>query len=257
MAEVNTERLIELIAEMREKQTPESQEAVLEEIVMNARFLIPAEVHMFSEEEKKNNENPEHNARVRFGMLTNDKKETYFPAFTTMDELHKWNPSYEGETMALSFDDYSAMLSKSSELKGMVIDPFNSNLIIDSRMAEDLSLTKSMKLNGSAKRAMRNGEKLQFTLPEVMPDAMINAISEHLKGIDIVNKAYFRLMIRENNAQSYLVAVDFEGEDYEPLFKGIAEAARPHLGNMFIDLVDVTNPLGQKVVECTEPFYVK
>ena len=257
MAEVNTAHLIELIAEMRKKQTPEAQEAVLEEIVMNARFLIPAEIHMFSEEEQKNLENPEHNARVRFCMMTNDKKETYFPAFTTMDELHKWSPSYDGETMALSFDEYAAMLSKSNDLKGMVIDPFSENLVIDSRMAEDLALTKSMKLNGSAKRVMRNGENIRFTLPEVMPSNMLNAISEHIRGIDIVNKAYFRLMIRENNAQSYLVAVDFEGEDYEPLFKGIAEVARPHLGNMFIDLVDVKNPLGQKVVECTEPFYVK
>ena len=85
---------------------------------------------------------------------------------------------------------------------------------------------------------------------------MIDAIKEYMKTKEEINAAYFRLMLKEDGAASYLIAVDFDG-DKDELFSGIADAARPHLGNMFIDLISVEVGLGKSVSENTEPFYTK
>lgn len=77
MAELNNTKLLEAISVMKESKTPESQQAVLEEIVMNAQFMIPAEVSKISEEEAKTLPNPQHNTRIKFAMITNDKRQTF------------------------------------------------------------------------------------------------------------------------------------------------------------------------------------
>lgn len=256
MAELNNTKLLEAISVMKESKTPESQQAVLEEIVMNAQFMIPAEVSKISEEEAKTLPNPQHNTRIKFAMITNDKRQTFFPAFTSIDELHKWNKEYKGHTINLSFDDYALMISKEERIGGMVVDPFSSNLVIDRRMAEDLKIRKEVRLKGSAERVLKSGTKVKLGVPKEYPNELIDAIKEYMKTKEEINAAYFRLMLKEDGAASYLIAVDFDG-DKDELFSGIADAARPHLGNMFIDLISVEVGLGKSVSENTEPFYTK
>jgi len=256
MAEINNSVLLDLISKMRENTNEQTQEAVLEEIVTNAKFIIPAEVTEINPEEAKTLKNPNHNTRIKFSMIKNDKDQAFFPAFTSMDELYKWQKDYKGETISLGFDEYAAMLSKSNDFAGMVIDPFTHNLIIDNRMAEELAIQKSIYKNGSAKRTLKEGEKIRIVTPEETPTEMLEAIKAHLANEPSVEKAYFRMMIRENNAQSYLLAVDFNG-NMDELFPAIADAANPHLGNMFIDIVPADSGLGKNVADSTPPFYTK
>ena len=102
---------------MEKNATVDAQEAVLNEIVTNAKFLIPAVVTEIPPEEAKNLKNPEHNTRIKFSMITNDKNENYFPAFTSMEELYKWQEDYNGNTLTLGFDQYAQMLAKSNDLQ--------------------------------------------------------------------------------------------------------------------------------------------
>ena len=53
MAEINNKVLLDLIAEMEKNATVDAQEAVLNEIVTNAKFLIPAVVTEIPPEEHK------------------------------------------------------------------------------------------------------------------------------------------------------------------------------------------------------------
>lgn len=256
MAEINNKVLLDLIAEMEKNATVDAQEAVLNEIVTNAKFLIPAVVTEIPPEEAKNLKNPEHNTRIKFSMITNDKNENYFPAFTSMEELYKWQEDYNGNTLTLGFDQYAQMLAKSNDFAGMVIDPFTHSLIIDNRMAEELSIQKSLYTKGSAKRILKDGEKIRISHPEVTPTEMIEAMKAHLVNEPCVEKAYLRMMTKENNAESYLLAVDFKG-DMEKVFPEIAAAARPYLSGKFMDIVPADTGLGKSVADSTEPFYTK
>ena len=69
MAEINNKVLLDLIAEMEKNATVDAQEAVLNEIVTNAKFLIPAVVTEIPPEEAKNLKNPEHNTRIKFSKV--------------------------------------------------------------------------------------------------------------------------------------------------------------------------------------------
>ncbi|MCI1269787.1 MAG: enhanced serine sensitivity protein SseB [Ruminococcus sp.] len=258
MSELNNEKLLQAIADMRAESTPQKQDAVAEELVMNAKFLIPSKTSKLSKEEAAQIHHPDHNTKVQFTMILNTNKNIFFPAFTSLDELHKWNPEYNGETITLGFDDYALMLSKEEKISGFVVDPMSANLIVDRRMAENFKLKKEVRLHGSAQRVIKNGTKIKLATPKEMPTDMLDAIKAYLETDETVNKAYFRVMIRNDTDSSYLVVVDLTKDaDKDATFDGIAAAAKPFLQAVFIDMIATDAELGKNVSEHTEPFYEK
>jgi len=91
-----------------------------------------------------------------------------------------------------------------------------------------------------------------------MPTDMLDAIKAYLETDETVNKAYFRVMIRNDTDSSYLVVVDLTKDaDKDATFDGIAAAAKPFLQAVFIDMIATDAELGKNVSEHTEPFYEK
>ena len=92
--------------------------------------------------------------------------------------------------------------------------------------------------------------------PKEQPRELLEAVKRHLKATREVKKAYFMLMIRDNE-QSFLIVVDFCG-DREKVFGGIAAAATPHLKQgQFIDMVPAGDRFGQNAIAEKKPFYTR
>ena len=93
-------------------------------------------------------------------------------------------------------------------------------------MAEKFQTQKEVRLHGSAQRVIKNGTKIKL-IPQKKFTDMLDAIKLYLETDETVNKAYFRVMIRNDTDSSYLVVVDLTKDaDKDATFDGIV-AVKP------------------------------
>jgi hypothetical protein len=76
---------------------------------------------------------------IKFPMLVNNEKQTFYPAFTDYMELKKWDQNGD-QGMALPFciDDYVEILEQDNTVSGIVINAFNQSFIVYKEMLEHL-----------------------------------------------------------------------------------------------------------------------
>lgn len=98
------------------------------------------------------------------------------------------------------------------------------------------------------------GTTLQIGDPSEVSEPLAHSIKAYLKKQKGVKKAYLKWMVK-GEEQSYLLIVDFEGSQ-EELFRGIAQAATPHLNGSLLDITDSDGWAAEHVRD-TEPLYKK
>jgi|GEM_PF-4223025 len=241
--------LIDAIEAMKKNPTDDTRNAVIEEIVMNAKFYMPAKITALDNDA----ESGENRAEIQVQLITANSSQIFFPAFTGDEELRKWNDDYNGQTLSVSFDDIAIMLSRDKNIAGFVIDPFGVNLPIDRTSAESFRLQKEVRMNGMARRVISEDSDIDFKTPEEMPEDLLKVIKEYLSDKESVNAAYYLEMEHEGLA-SHLVVIDVDGNE-SPIFTPLLDIVRPYLGVRLFDLVRADSGLGRRAVAISAPFY--
>ncbi|MFL1706897.1 SseB family protein [Campylobacter sp. MOP7] len=75
----------------------------------------------------------EEGSNIKFILLEDEESDlSYFPAFTSKEEMMRWRNDSEQEILNLELKNYLAMLEASKEkYAGIVIDAFSYNLILN------------------------------------------------------------------------------------------------------------------------------
>ena len=108
---------------------------------------------------------------------------------------------------------------------------------------------------GYSRQVIQKDTKVLLGDPADYPQAMVDAICLAVRELPEVKGLYLRLMSRPGESQpSYLVVVDHCGEQ-DTVFRTIADAARPHLGGRFVDMVPFDSDFGRTAVKDTKPFF--
>lgn len=78
----------------------------------------------------------EEGANIKFMILADDEANlSFFPAFTSREEMMKWRNDAEQEVLNLRLRDFCAMINDSGEkYAGVVIDAFGANLILNAQI---------------------------------------------------------------------------------------------------------------------------
>mgnify|MGYP000022660567 FL=1 len=137
------EKLIEALAKWEKNPSRENLNAVMEEVVMTGKFLVPAVTAELTEEESRRVGSGK-GRKMRFTAFTNAKGEKYFPAFTSPAQLLLWDKEYKGETAVLTFDDLCSVVGWNPDMLGFVVDPFGANLSIGGELCGQLKHKKDM-----------------------------------------------------------------------------------------------------------------
>ncbi|MFT9057762.1 MAG: enhanced serine sensitivity protein SseB [Ethanoligenens sp.] len=252
---VENPKLKELLRQFNQNKTNDIMNDLFKEIATNAHFLS---VIMLSEEPKQN-ENVtatfQKDTIMQFPMLTTQDEQSYYPIFTDWIELGKWQAAKSPKTLILSFDDYASMVLKDENTHGIVINPFSDNMIIDRELIEHLKTRKDIIINGVSKQVVTKDTQVLLGEPKNYPNEMVNAISDYLKDQATVKRVWLRLM-QKSDELSFLLVVDFS-DDKEKIFRGIADAARPYMNGMYLDIVPYQDGFGKNAVENVKPFYQK
>ena len=238
-----------------EKATLSLMNEMAEEIVMNAHFLSPVE---FEEDNIETDENGNvvfgKGTVINFAQLKGPDGNMYFPAFTSRDELRKWNDAEDVKTMILSFDDYHAMVMKNRN--GFVIDPFGGNLVLDNATIRRFKEKKDMNTTGHTERVITESTPVKIGEPENYPTEMAEAIKAYAETDKNIKAIWLKLM-KYADEDSFLLAVDFKG-NREEVFANIAKAATPHLPEgYFLDMVSRYKPGIGTTAAKGKPLYKK
>ena len=134
---VTDPELLESLKQLLQNDTEDNRLKVIEEVVMNARFLIPADFSDFPETKDGNtNITLNKDTIIHFHTVTNTEDQTFYLAFTDWDELKKWQNDDNQKTIVLTFDNYASMVLKDDIIEGFIINPSSASLIINRQMLE-------------------------------------------------------------------------------------------------------------------------
>lgn len=136
---------------------------------------------------------------------------------------------------------------------GVAINPFGDSLVLDRQLLVHLKSQKDLYTRGVSQQVIPEETKVLLGEPREYPTRMVAAISDYLRQQPTARRAWLRLMVRDSE-QSYLLVAEFSGSR-DALFDGMANAARPCLKGMYIDMVPYDDGFGKKAVEGVKPFY--
>ncbi len=252
---VTNPSLVQALDDMMKSNCEASQNEVINEI-LKAHFISPVTISPTPQTStSQSNVVLKEQTTIGFNTIENEANQVYLLAFTDWDELRKWQKNEEQQTLIVTFEDLVSMLkSDSSNLEGFVINPHRHNFIIDRSTAfiikEQLDRHKT---SGVTEQVITKDTTVFLGQPKIYPKEMIDAISLYLKRQENVRAAYFQLMIKDGE-ESYLVIVDFKGEQRE-LFDGIGSTAKQYLSGKFIDMIPYDSDFGREASKDVKPFY--
>lgn len=223
-----------------------------------ARFLVPANVNQVQNAVANEDGTVElkDQPQIQFILFNNNDGKRYFPLFTDAPQLEKWGESAEHQRAALSFPDICHFLQnppQGIEIAGVVINAYEQNVLIPADSVIKMFHTE----------ALTPGTKIQIGTLKEEPTELLDAIRPFLEEKGNVDKAYLRVMKREDKENAnFLLVLDIDvaalGEDgVKALFDSLAEVARPHLRGVELAIVPAASNFGQAALKDAVPFYEK
>lgn len=237
--------------------TEEMLNLVYEEFAMNARFIS---VILLSEEPVPNQDGTttfKEGATMQIPVLTAPDGSMFYPAFTDKEEMAKWQDMKDPKTVLLSLHDYVELVMKNENTSGIVVNPFSENMMVDKKILEYLRKKKELLVTGMTKETI--SDKTSMTLSDFteFPVELAKAVEKVMKEESCVEQAWLRLMKKEGEI-SYLLVVDVSlPGNLEMIYGRIAEAARPHLHGMLVNIISYKSDFGRKATEGVPSFYQK
>lgn len=221
-----------------------------------ARFLVPANVESVQQAQANEDGTVElkDQPKVSFILFNNSEGEKYFPLFTDIAEIRKWEDFSKHQLAAISYRDLCQFFQRNPEhgITGAVVNPFGQNIMVPVESLFRIINTE----------AIAPGTQIQIGTLKEEPTELLEALKPYLAEKESINKAYLRVMKREDKPNpNFLLVVDTDtsvGENaLKELFDGIAAAAKPHLRNVELAIVPTRNRFGQAALRDAVPFYEK
>jgi len=225
--EIRNDELKTAMITLKLQNDKESENYFIEEL-KNAYFLVPSE---------DNNNNKE----LTFMLLCDQDNNNYFQAYTDKDEYDKWFDKDNSKEFVLKFDEYAnIVISSSKEVKGLVINPFNENIILDK---EFLKYAFTM-------------DKIYIDEVTDCPKEIKNIIKKTLKEYDQVEKAYL-MNIKKKNIPGYLLIIDSKTKNKKKLHNSIGTSITNNIKELNLDIVSKDEDMFIGITEGKKPFYTK
>lgn len=225
--EIRNDELKTSMITLKLQNDKESEKNFIEEL-KNAYFLIPAE---------KTDSNDE----LTFVLLCDQEGNNYFQGYTDKDEYDKWFDKDNSTEFVLTFDEYAnIIISSSEEVKGLVINPFNENIILDK---EFLQYAFTM-------------DKIYIDEVTDCPKEIKNIIKKVLQSEEKVEKAYL-MNIKKKNIPGYLLIVDSCTKNKKKLHDDIGKTITKSIKEINLDIVSNDEDMFIGITEGKKPFYIK
>ncbi|MDE6313076.1 MAG: enhanced serine sensitivity protein SseB [Lachnospiraceae bacterium] len=237
--------------------TEELMNLIYEEFAMNARFIAAMLLSKEPEIDQEGKAQFQEGTTMQLPLLTAPAGSKYYPAFTDMQELVKWEEMRDAKTILLSFDDYVSMVLQNEETSGIVVNPFSENMVVEKELIKHLKQKKELLVQGMTTQRYHAKDADYVVDAAEFPVDMAKAVTKVLEEESAVQKAWLRLM-KQNQALNYLLIVDISDmEQRERIFEKIAQVVRPYLNGMLLNIIVYQSDFGKRAAKAAEAFYKK
>lgn len=250
---ITNEELRAAIADLKRENNQETRKAYLS-CLFQAKFLVPASFDPKPERDEQGKPVSMDKVKVSFKLLTNQKKDNFFPCFTDEEEFQAGINGSEAERVVLAYKELAKLvLDSNGVIAGFVINP-NSDAM--QMPAELIKKTESIGQSNISKKTIPANTKIRLRTPKYKPVDMMDAATEYFKQCPDVKAAYLQMIEKGDGDEEYLVTVDFKGDE-KKLFEELLPKLKEYSFGIPVALTNTNNGLGAKVVENAEPFYEK
>ncbi len=241
------------LEQLRLKADADLEEEILDEIANHAQFLSVVKPAADSTPDAPKFEFPV--------LTTTGHGYLFYPIFTDMDELRKWNAEEDVQTLTLTFDSYAEMVAQNSKIHGLTVNPYGGNYSIEREMVDYLQVRRSFIGKLTIEQMFQQQENddpngIKLSDPEPYPEEMLRSLSAYLETNEAVQRAWIRVMDNEGE-KSYLIILDAAPAETPNAFGAISDIVLPCLHDLYLDLMALEDDFSKKAVEGVEPFYTR
>ena len=243
-APITNPELVQAMDAMKQERTTLTEVRFVNSM-KNARFLVPANVSQVQNAVANPDGTVElkDQPQIQFILFNNSDGKRYFPLFTDASQLEKWGDASSHQRAALTFRDVCHFLKnppQGIEISGAVVNAYDQNILVPADSFQKMLNTE----------ALTPGTKIQIGTLKEEPTELLDAIKPFLASHEDVEKAYLRIMKREDKPNpNFLLVLDVDvaklGDNgVREIFDGVAEVAKPHLRGVELAIVPASNNFG-------------
>ncbi|MBR3629555.1 MAG: enhanced serine sensitivity protein SseB C-terminal domain-containing protein [Oscillospiraceae bacterium] len=253
--------LVKAMDAMKEERNPRTESAFVNALKAG-RFLVPADINTIQAAQA----NPDGTVQlkdqpqIKFVLFSSATGERYFPLFTDNSEIAKWPDREKHQLAAITYGDLCGFFRREMDkgesgtnMTGIVINPYTQNIMVPAESMFKIQNTE----------ALAPGTKIQIGDLKEKPEELVNALEDFMKNEEDIEKAYLRVMKREDKENpNFLLVLDISVEKLgdagvKALFDRVAEVAKPHLRGVELAIVPASNNFGVAALKNAVPFYEK
>ncbi len=245
--------LKEALRAFRDDETPESINGLIQTL-KTTQLLAPAQWDKDPVKDENGQMMFEPNTKFQLMVIQAENGDCFFPMFTDMDELQKWDQKQETQSLVMSFEQYLPFVQMSlKEIKGIVINPYGDNVPFDSDFLLGLATNETSELK---ENKVEEGTKVSLRDPIRNIDALKLAFAKLAMESPEIQAIYIKERLEKGKPSHWFVVVDMEPENPK-LFQKLGEGVRAVNYGKDIEFMFGSAMLGQDVKRNTTPIYKK
>jgi hypothetical protein len=203
--EINNQHITELIDKFYENQNNDSFKNVIDAI-LPATLLVPMVPVPGDENSDKK--------QFRPGLITNQKNEKFFPAFTERSQVPDDYAS-KFTLVAVPFAACCDLTTKVPECEKLLVNPFTKQFIINANLAGAV-------VKASQQQSQKRKGMIEFTTPEPETESLVKTVVKRFEDVPEIQKAYFSKMKNQDQI-SYVFIIDCPADKCQELFPQIID----------------------------------
>ncbi|MGI6511465.1 MAG: enhanced serine sensitivity protein SseB C-terminal domain-containing protein [Catenisphaera adipataccumulans] len=243
----------EAMRAFQENGTPENTQRLME-CLLTTRLLAPAEWDKDPVMDENGQMVFEPDTKFQLLLIETDTGDQYFPLFTDMQELEKWDKNHELQSLVMEFDQYIPFVEMGQgQVKGIVIDPYGASLPFDSDFLLNLQHQTDQQLKETT---VKEGDDIRVRKPVRNVDKFVARLRELGADSPDIDAIYLKERLVKNKPSHWLVIVDMETENTK-LFQKLGEGCRGMTYGKDMEFAFAKTQIGQELIKDVEPIYVK
>lgn len=185
-------------------------------------------------------------------VINDDRNNCYFPMFTSMEELKKWDTENEIQSLVMSFEQYLPFVEISKDtVRGIVVNPYSENVPFT---CDYILQVNQERIKNLREHSIDAAEQFNLREPVANVEALKAQLAELGNTYTEIKSIYLLERLVKDQPSHWFVVVDMDPENPK-LFQVIGETSRPFAKGKGTEFLFASTKEGRLVAEQYDPVY--
>lgn len=196
----------------------------------------------------------EPNTQFQLSLIQDDQGNSFFPVFSSMDQLKKWDEDDEIHSLVMTFDQYIPFVEMAlSQIRGVVIDPFGANVLLDCNLLVELNKNRGSQVS---ENPIHKGDSLKLREPVSNVTELQRAICEFGEAHPDILSIYLKERMVKDQPSHWFLVVDMIN-DSKQVLQDLGNFCVPVNYGKDFEFMFGSMDIAKKIMADSVPTYVK